>query len=943
MLVGDSTTTEGVNTESLERQEFANRLAQQNSALHSLGCLPDSPGGNNRFGQTGTLEGLEELKEVVEEIRKSESEKSKSTEKSIDSEKSESSDFEIQNSEKAENESSNTGSIFSDATESTEKNENLSVSPSIENDSIESDTLKEDSELTNSEKKSENGGMEMDSLQPVTVQNVDESITEATEIGEAAGTQGIGVDFLEPYVEAKSDSEAISQNQSQLEKEDEEKSLSIDDLLGLQPQKDESIFETPKSASVSENEENDAFEIVKSESTRKLQASEEPQKTEATKAIDDLDEKSQSLRSLSVSIADIPPEDFGKTHEISLADSSLAELLNLTQEASNQKKLAHTFEPQKKPQKVEKIEKRIDTKEGSKTSSHKKPDFSHVKSSGYGNATYKPSSSQRPRISPRLAAKVEAAKVEKRKKSQLRLSQSQGFASSLQNDKSEVESLREQLEQEKKREQGWVLFLTNFFIQRFLYLSQTKTVELSNYYLAEQEHLQRVQRANEFSQKLYFPSDNGDQQQQEINKENEKLLSSYQLENEKLYLRNKELELKITELRTSTTHGLSQENDTIDRLENLLKKEETLRRNTEVAAREANRQRDEERRKVAQLEDELRISRNSVESESLVARRLREQLNSKEKEVTDLMKQLSVTSSSANNVSEKIEQLSMTKNDEIKKLTIELGKCKAELDFLSKNQNKSKSKMNSFACQFDNDSSSSASSILDEKKIRQLKDEAGTLKREKRDLYSQLHELREKAGRLDIAVESHEFEMEKLTQENARIRLIAERVPLLESKLARAEENCQNSVELENRLQASIEDRNVFEERYLKSVESVKQAQAEIDARQQLVVDMHKQCQNFQRAANNILKERTAAQVELENMRIELELVRQNSLPENLSHFAKKLSEMEAANAQKEVRLRKIMQGEDSPLMRKEAMVDQTDTIINLKTTLNAKNNQFNK
>ena len=92
--------------------------------------------------------------------------------------------------------------------------------------------------------------------------------------------------------------------------------------------------------------------------------------------------------------------------------------------------------------------------------------------------------------------------------------------------------------------------------------------------------------------------------------------------------------MKITELRTSTSHGLhglSQENDTIERLENLLKKEETLRRNTEVAAREANRQRDEERRKVAQLEDELRISRNSVESEGLVARRLREQLNSKGK------------------------------------------------------------------------------------------------------------------------------------------------------------------------------------------------------------------------------------------------------------------------------------------------------------------------
>lgn len=90
------------------------------------------------------------------------------------------------------------------------------------------------------------------------------------------------------------------------------------------------------------------------------------------------------------------------------------------------------------------------------------------------------------------------------------------------------------------------------------------------------------------------------------------------------------------------------------------------------------------------------------------------------------------------------------------------------------------------------------------------------LKREKRDLYSQLHELGEKAGRLDIAVESHEFEMEKLTQENAKIRLISERVPLLESKLARAEKNAVDAEQLEKRLQASIEDRNIFEERYLR-------------------------------------------------------------------------------------------------------------------------------
>ena len=58
--------------------------------------------------------------------------------------------------------------------------------------------------------------------------------------------------------------------------------------------------------------------------------------------------------------------------------------------------------------------------------------------------------------------------------------------------------------------------------------------------------------------------------------------------------------------------------------------------------------------------------------------------------------------------------------------------------------------------------------------------------------------------------------MEKLTQENARIRLVSERVPLLESKLARAEEFAVNAEQLEKRLHAAFEDRNVFEERYLR-------------------------------------------------------------------------------------------------------------------------------
>ena len=96
-----------------------------------------------------------------------------------------------------------------------------------------------------------------------------------------------------------------------------------------------------------------------------------------------------------------------------------------------------------------------------------------------------------------------------------------------------------------------------------------------------------------------------------------------------------------------------------------------------------------------------------------------------EKEITDLMKQLSVTSSSVNNASEKIEQLTMKKNDEVKQLNSELDKCKAELEFLARerSRNNASRKMSSFACQFDTDSNdgSSASNLLADRKIQELK------------------------------------------------------------------------------------------------------------------------------------------------------------------------------------------------------------------------------
>ncbi len=473
MLVGDSTTTEGY-TESIERQEFANRLAQQNSALHSLGNnIPDSPA--DKMGQTGTLEGLEELKEVVEEIRQKSSESSSKEISGTSSQKpnfqlNESSKLQSEESENDEDsESNNTGSIFSDASKSsisaataTEQTQTREQSPEPESVSIseayESDTLKEDDSTDDESpssaidiKPAEHPEMDVDSLQPVTVQNVSVrsspelsvSVSEATEKISAGKALGIGVN-LEPYIETKSDIDeqepSFSENaNSKIE----------DDLFGKVSIENEDYFQEH---AVSEEIDNSKTGNFKQEDNDFIVPARAPVEREEHA----VQEQNKSLSS-SVSVADIPPEDFGKTHEISLADSSLAELLNLTEETQKSKKLAHTFDPAQNNR-----EKHKENLDATKTMYHKKPDFSHVKSSGYGTS-YKPASSSRPRISPRLAAKVEAAKVEKRRKSaQLRMShsQSQGFSSSGPIEpvnEENIESLREQLEQEKKRDQAWVL------------------------------------------------------------------------------------------------------------------------------------------------------------------------------------------------------------------------------------------------------------------------------------------------------------------------------------------------------------------------------------------------------------------------------------------------------------------------------------------------------
>merc|ERR1712131_60529 len=122
-----SSLTETNQTETDDRQEFANRLAQQHSALQSLGkAIPEQNNGNDNEEIRGTLEGLEEMKEVIEQV-KSESQKSSSKEVSPN-DNPESGDESILKSE----------SVFSDASKS-ELNE------SVENESAVDESVADES------------------------------------------------------------------------------------------------------------------------------------------------------------------------------------------------------------------------------------------------------------------------------------------------------------------------------------------------------------------------------------------------------------------------------------------------------------------------------------------------------------------------------------------------------------------------------------------------------------------------------------------------------------------------------------------------------------------------------------------------------------------------------------------------------------------------------
>merc|ERR1712142_25931 len=379
------TETETENRESLERQEFANRLANQNSALVSLGNV--QAGMAQETGspkaQTGTLEGLEEIREVIAEKLKSNSETTKDDVSEV----------------------SKSESIFSDASKSDEEKSILSTSAF--STSSKSSAKSNDVEKSTTKSYTENFEESVVSENPVS----------ETEIESEAKSELLFANQLEPAAQVP---EKVADNSDHQSDEHERKvPLKSPDVV-------EEHEDSAKVENLAENaEETDAkIELVGTNTNDRL--------------LDQIFEQNSVTPKITLDDFDIPQAELSQTKEISVADSSLVEMLNLYEDAKNQRSLdledfvpaepeeslrLNVTLPQNKPRKKSPPKKhdcKSKTLEVQKKNLSKRTDWSHVKSSGYGTKTITKSGKTgertgRPRISPRITAKVEEAKKERMK------------------------------------------------------------------------------------------------------------------------------------------------------------------------------------------------------------------------------------------------------------------------------------------------------------------------------------------------------------------------------------------------------------------------------------------------------------------------------------------------------------------------------------------------
>ena len=394
-----SSLTETNQTETDDRQEFANRLAQQHSALQSLGKAIPEQNGNENEEIRGTLEGLEEMKEVIEQV-KSESQKSSSKEVSPN-ENPESGDESILKSE----------SVFSDASKS-ELNESV-ANESVENESIadESVAVSESYSVTESNSTTkQDHSVENESKSEVSQKSTDTKTEVESEMNSAV-------------------SDVKSSDGFDVEKSD-------DDDDSLNESIKAPLYATDLSPAVIPSPSTDqglpTDTIIVSKNTDQTPEPVDQGGITITGEKDDESDNNEKLDKLfgthkvnAIDIFDDDEADLSATKEISLAESSLVEMLNIYESKKNERSIENEFQvhiPESEktfkkplPKKEIKPKKTIELKKKApspKSTVHKPMDWSHVKGSGYGpSATSKRES--RPKISPRLHQKVENVKRER--------------------------------------------------------------------------------------------------------------------------------------------------------------------------------------------------------------------------------------------------------------------------------------------------------------------------------------------------------------------------------------------------------------------------------------------------------------------------------------------------------------------------------------------------
>jgi len=664
-----------------------------------------------------------------------------------------------------------------------------------------------------------------------------------------------------------------------------------------------------------------------------------------------------------IDIFDDDEADLSATKEISLAESSLVEMLNIYESKKNERSIENEFQvhiPESEktfkkplPKKEIKPKKTIELKKKApspKSTVHKPMDWSHVKGSGYGpSATSKRES--RPKISPRLHQKVENVKRERI--AQINKRQQEAEKENVPIIPQKIETNLNRTIDQSLHETLVDTLKTEIDHERSIRLQLEKQyeAEITRHQEKEIEHRKEIVRilsTHEAPKVVTAGGPDGDS-----------LLEGYKGENERLYAKAKELELEVKRLQSL---GNFSNNDAIVRLEDLLKNEENMRREIEKTARNLKMELQEVQKSNALKEAEMALINQKLTAAEMSATRINKELELKLKIENELKKQVEhwkTISSQASyredefkstleqNHNTKIRNIEIQKNKEIKRLEKELQNARKRAVYEPMNPPRPNS--SSSGSQTDHHfNTHSQFANISPKKIHKLEKEMSDLKMrldstqtERNSFHKQLLEKEQTTLNIQIESERKQLKITQLEQELQKLLRTSTEYESVKSELEKMNILKQEKESLESYLRDALDDREVFEQRSSEAEELLQVAQVEIDKRHNLIMKLHANSNQMIDEYKNIELQKKCLEVENQNLQYEIEQVRQASVPENVARISAKLSVMERERQKRENDLRMTLMSRDPKAQH--MIADQTHQITKLKTELNAKTNLYAK